>query len=99
MSTTRMKMNRCFHWRCLSFGLVALVLLSSGCLLGKGRLIVLKEGYAWPSVARDYWPTAGWRTAQPGVHGIDVAKLSLADDFARKDSLTRSLLVVQSVIR
>lgn len=90
-----MRNNRCFHGRGLSVGLVALACLASGCVPGRSRLIVPQEGYAWPRVARDYWPTAGWRTAQPGEHGIDVAKLSLADDFARNDPLTRSLLVVK----
>jgi len=76
-------------------GLVAAALLFSGCSVNKDRFIVPAGGYAWPRVARDYWPTTGWRTAQPVDHGIDVAKLSVADAFARNDPLTRCLLVVK----
>ncbi len=46
-------------------------------------------------MTRDYWPTAGWRIAQPADHGVNVAKLSVADEFARNDPLTRGLLVVK----
>ena len=84
-----------FDWKSLSVGLAAAVLLLSGCSLKKGMIIVPEGGYAWPKAARDYWPTAGWRTAQPGERAIDVAKLAIADDFARNDPLTRCLLVVK----
>jgi CubicO group peptidase (beta-lactamase class C family) len=82
-----------------SGGLVVVLLFLSSCSLRedtiKNTIIVPDEGYAWPSIARDYWPTAGWRTAQPGDYGIDVSKLGRADDFAKNDSLTRCLLVVK----
>jgi len=46
--------------------------------------------------ARDYWPTNGWRTAQPEDHGIDPAKLKQADDviFSKLPNVY-SLLVVR----
>ena len=83
------------YWKFLSIGLAAAVLLLSGCSLEKGTIIVPEGGYAWPKAARDYWPTAGWRTAQPAEHGIAVAKLATADAFAQDDPLTRCLLVVK----
>jgi len=76
-------------------GLVAVLLLFSGCSIKNSTIIVPEAGYDWPSTARDYWPTAGWRTASPGGHGIDASKLALADGFAQNDPLTRSLLVVK----
>jgi CubicO group peptidase (beta-lactamase class C family) len=43
------------------------------------------------AVARDYWPTAGWRTAAPKDHGIDTAPLG--------DALTRAAYAhVRSVL-
>ena len=75
--------------------MLALALLLSGCSLTKSSLIVPTRGYAWPTTTRDYWPTAGWKTAQPGDHGIDVTQLGVAEDFARSDPLTRCLLVVK----
>lgn len=88
-----------FHWIMWSAGVAVLLLFELGCSQrednGKNTIIVPKEGYAWPNVVRDYWPTAGWRTAQPGDHGIDVSKLGRADDFAENDPLTRCLLVVK----
>jgi CubicO group peptidase (beta-lactamase class C family) len=32
------------------------------------------------TVARDYWPTDGWRTAAPNDHGIDATTLAQVDD-------------------
>jgi CubicO group peptidase (beta-lactamase class C family) len=61
----------------------------------KSMVIVPQGGYAWPKATRDYWPTAGWRTAQPTGHAIDAAKLAIADAFAQNDPLTRCLLVVK----
>lgn len=76
-------------------GLMAALLFSPTCGYQESTVIVPDGGYSWPSAARDYWPTNGWRTAQPGDHGIDIARLAAADEFAGNDPLTRSLLVVK----
>jgi CubicO group peptidase (beta-lactamase class C family) len=45
---------------------------------------------------RDYWPTAGWRTARPEDHGIDPARLAEADtEIFTKLPDVYSLLVVR----
>jgi len=49
-----------------------------------------------PSKQRDYWPTKEWLAAAPEKHGMDSAKLILADEFIRNrlpDAF--SLLVVK----
>ena len=47
--------------------------------------------------ARDYWPTAEWKTSTPEAQGMDVAKLMIADEFVKErlpDAF--SLLVVRN---
>jgi CubicO group peptidase (beta-lactamase class C family) len=47
-------------------------------------------------VARDYWPTAGWRTAAPDDHRIDSAALAELDNqVASAYPQVRSVLVVR----
>lgn len=47
-------------------------------------------------VARDYWPTAGWRTAAPADHGIDSAQMAQVEDQVAKGyPYVRSVLVVR----
>jgi CubicO group peptidase (beta-lactamase class C family) len=47
-------------------------------------------------VARDYWPTAGWRTASATDQGVDGAALAqLGDQVARGYPQIRSVLVVR----
>jgi CubicO group peptidase (beta-lactamase class C family) len=48
------------------------------------------------AVARDYWPTAGWRTAAPQDHGIDPAALAMIEDqVAKAYPQVRSVLIVR----
>jgi CubicO group peptidase (beta-lactamase class C family) len=47
-------------------------------------------------VERDYWPTAGWRTADPKAHGIDPAALAKIDQEATGIyTQIRSVLIVK----
>jgi len=57
--------------------------------------IVGDEGYDWPSTTRPYWPTRAWKSAPMSTVGIDPARMAEADAFARRDPLTRCLLVVK----
>ncbi len=95
-----MREARHLHWKKARSktalgGLLVILLISSDCSFRKGARIVPEQGYAWPNATREYWPTSGWRMAPPEDHGIDVSKMTLADDFARNDPLTRCLLVVK----
>ncbi len=46
--------------------------------------------------SRDYWPTQGWRTADPADHGLDAAQLDRARDHVRDHvPHMNSLLVVR----
>ena len=48
------------------------------------------------TVARDYWPTAGWRTAAPTDHGVDPAGLATVEDHvAVAYPQVRSILIVR----
>jgi CubicO group peptidase (beta-lactamase class C family) len=48
------------------------------------------------TVARDYWPTTGWRTAAPAEHRVDAAALAKVEDqVARFFPEVRSVLVVR----
>jgi CubicO group peptidase (beta-lactamase class C family) len=48
------------------------------------------------AVQRDYWPTAGWRTAAPGEQGMDPAVLGYLDTIVPASySQVRSVLVVR----
>ena len=58
-------------------------------------IIVPNAGYSWPSQERPYWPTYGWETASMEDHNIKPAKMSLADQFAENDPLSRALLVIK----
>jgi CubicO group peptidase (beta-lactamase class C family) len=45
---------------------------------------------------RDYWPTAGWRSADPSAHGMDAVRLAAAwDHLASQHPHLNSLLVVR----
>ncbi len=47
-------------------------------------------------MARDYWPTAGWRTAAPEAHGVDSAALAELDNqVATAYPQVSSVLVVR----
>jgi CubicO group peptidase (beta-lactamase class C family) len=48
------------------------------------------------TVARDYWPKAGWRTAAPAAHGVDSAGLAELDNqVTTAYPQVRSVLVVR----
>lgn len=48
------------------------------------------------AVQRDYWPTSGWRTANPAEHGMDPSLLAELDARARDDfPQVNSMLVVR----
>lgn len=61
----------------------------------KETFITPTEGYDWPDKVRDYWPTEGWRLADPEAHHMDKSQLEIAHQFAANDELTRALLVVK----
>ena len=48
------------------------------------------------TVARDYWPTNGWRTAEPRDHGVDPAGLATVEEHVAKAyPQVRSILIVR----
>jgi CubicO group peptidase (beta-lactamase class C family) len=60
-----------------------------------GQATAIGQGSAGPT-QRDYWPTAGWRTAAPGQQGMDPAVLDELDTKIPKSyPQLRSLLVVR----
>jgi len=73
-------------------GILALTLLIGSCATPN---IVGDEGYDWPDNTRPYWPTRAWKSAPMEACGIDPARMAEADAFARRDPLTRCLLVVR----
>ena len=76
--------------------LFIVILTSYGCKReNKNQDLVPEVGYNWPDKVRDYWPTTGWRTASMEDHNLDPNRMSLADEFAENDVLTRCLLVVK----
>jgi CubicO group peptidase (beta-lactamase class C family) len=46
-------------------------------------------------IQRDYWPTAGWRTAPPAQAGMDPKTLAVLDTNAAYHPQLRSLLVIR----
>ena len=57
--------------------------------------IVPEIGYSWPAKERSYWPTHGWKSKRMTNHGIDPAKMQVADSLALADESFRSLLIVR----
>jgi CubicO group peptidase (beta-lactamase class C family) len=48
------------------------------------------------TVAGEYWPTDGWRTAAPRDHGIDPAALATVEDqVTNRHTQIRSVLIVR----
>jgi hypothetical protein len=41
-------------------------------------------------VERDYWPTAGWRTADPKAQGVDPAAIAKVDEESQCVTTTNS---------
>jgi CubicO group peptidase (beta-lactamase class C family) len=73
---------------------VGLLLISPSCDK-EPDIIVPENGYSWPDNNRSYWPTDGWRSSPVEDHGMDAAKMKLADEFAKEDPLSRALLVIK----
>jgi CubicO group peptidase (beta-lactamase class C family) len=62
---------------------------------GQGQTATSRQPSAGPA-HRDYWPTAGWRTAAPGDQGMDPAVLDDLDtQVPDRYPQVRSLLVVR----
>ncbi len=75
--------------------ILILILLLLSCDKDEEQIIVPSDGYEWPVVAREYWPTDGWQTASPENHDMDIAKMDQANAFAENDHLSRALLVIK----
>jgi CubicO group peptidase (beta-lactamase class C family) len=75
---------------------VLVCLLAAACTGPDGRqAAATSQGSAGPT-QRDYWPTAGWRTAAPKDEGMDPAVLDELDaKVAESYPQVRSLLVVR----
>jgi CubicO group peptidase (beta-lactamase class C family) len=75
---------------------VLVCLLAAACTGPDGRqATATSQGSAGPT-QRDYWPTAGWRTAAPKDEGMDPAVLDELDaKVAESYPQVRSLLVVR----
>jgi CubicO group peptidase (beta-lactamase class C family) len=81
---------------------IRLLVVGLGCLLAAactgtdGRETTATSGASAAPAQRDYWPTAGWRTAAPDEQGMDPAVLDDLDTIV-PDSYpqVRSVLVVR----
>jgi hypothetical protein len=82
-------------WRWVAAVVVA-CLLAAGCSGGgqqRGRSTATSRPAAVPA-QRDYWPTAGWRTAPPAAVGMDPKLVADLDANAAYHPQLRSLLVM-----
>ena len=57
--------------------------------------IVPEQGYQWPEIKRNYWPTDGWLSDPIKNHDITIEKVNYADSIAESDNALRSLLIVK----
>ena len=83
-------------WRWVAAVVVA-CLLAAGCSGGgqqRGRSTATSRPAAVPA-QRDYWPTAGWRTAPPAAVGMDPKLVADLDAKAAYHPQLRSLLVIR----
>src|SRR4029434_6030245 len=77
--------------------LVALTVVLAACTSPSGQRSTVnsQQGSAAPR-QRDYWPTAGWRTAPPKAEGMDPAVLAtIAGSVSSVYPQVRSVLVVR----
>jgi len=75
---------------------VLLCLLAAACTRPNGPQPTATSQASAESTQRDYWPTAGWRTATPGQQGMDPAVLDELDTkVPDRYPQVRSLLVVR----
>jgi CubicO group peptidase (beta-lactamase class C family) len=81
-------------WRWLLVGMVA-YLLAAACTSQQHEQPAPTSRPAAVPTQRDYWPTAGWRTAPPAEVGLDPKVLAKLDTNAAYHPQLRSLLVVR----
>jgi CubicO group peptidase (beta-lactamase class C family) len=71
-------------------------LLAAGCTSPDSRQVTPTSQASTGSTHRDYWPTAGWRTAAPGDQGMDPAVVGELDTkVSGTYPQVRSLLIVR----
>jgi CubicO group peptidase (beta-lactamase class C family) len=70
-----------------------------GCLLAAGCTDTAnapEPGVSGPPPERDYWPTDGWRTADPADHGFDSDELAALESLVTDPYTTvRSVVIVR----
>lgn len=88
-------MNRSYKILLIFSLLVCLLLFKSCNSYNQQIIIVPANGYSWPNSDRPYWPTDSWETSSMENHDIDTTKMSLANQFAKNDTLARALLVIK----
>jgi CubicO group peptidase (beta-lactamase class C family) len=82
-------------WRLLGVLLVCLLVAACTSPDGRQATATSQKPSAGPT-QRDYWPTAGWRTAAPGDQGMDPAVLDDLDtQVPERYPQVRSVLVVR----
>jgi CubicO group peptidase (beta-lactamase class C family) len=81
-------------WRLL--GVLLVCLLVAACTSPDGRRATATSQPSAEPAQRDYWPTAGWRTAAPSQQGMDPQVLDDLDtQVPERYPQVRSLLVVR----
>ena len=81
-------------WRWLLVAVVA-CLLAAACTSQQSERPTGTSRPAGVPTQRDYWPTAGWRTAPPAEVGMDPKVLAVLDTNVAYHPQLRSLLVVR----
>ena len=69
--------------------------LAAACTASPDRQEATATTQAAAPIQRDYWPTAGWRTAPPAQVGMDPKVLAVLDTNVAYHPQLRSLLVVR----
>lgn len=82
------------HCKILTFLCAVFTVITISCQ--KDQIILTEKSFDWPENARSYWPTNAWEIADLEEQGIDSQKMQRAKDYARKDELSRALLVVKN---
>jgi CubicO group peptidase (beta-lactamase class C family) len=76
--------------------LVSVCVLGAGCTSRDDPAASASAESGGPPAERDYWPTDGWRTADPGVHGFDADELAEVERLVDETyTSVRSILVVR----
>ncbi|HEX9915966.1 MAG TPA: hypothetical protein VGB32_13705, partial [Candidatus Bathyarchaeia archaeon] len=76
---------------------IVLVFVGLAIILGAAAYIYLRSVQEpQPVQLEDYWPTEGWRSAEPADLGLDASQLSSMVDHIRRDIPTiDSVMVVR----